>query len=89
VCAPVVSTHLGAVLFKFAMSEDRQAMLRGCPCLVGTKLGLDEDFTPTQQACKLELWPLFKEAKVASKRTFWCAVEFFVDGTQICSPSFI
>jgi hypothetical protein len=52
-----------------------------------TKLGLDEDLTPTQQARKSELWPLFKEAKAAGKRAFWRAVKLFVDGTQIC-PSF-
>jgi hypothetical protein len=52
-------------------------------------LGLDEDFTPTQQVCKSELWPLSKEAKVAGKRVFWCATEFFVDNTQIFPPSFI
>jgi hypothetical protein len=38
---------LGAVPFKFATNEDCQAMLRGCKGLAGTKLGLDEDFTPT------------------------------------------
>jgi hypothetical protein len=50
---------------------------------VGTKLGLDEDFMPTQQACKSELWPLFKEAKAASKHAFWSTDELFVDDTQI------
>jgi hypothetical protein len=42
---------------------------------------------PTQQAQKLKLWPLFKEAKETGKRAFWCAVEFFVDDIQICPPS--
>ncbi len=37
---------------------------------------------PTQQACKSELWPLFKEAKVAGKHA-----ELFVDDIQIF-PSF-
>jgi hypothetical protein len=59
-----------AVLLKFATSEDRQATLRGCKGLAGTKLGLDKDLTPAQQARKSELWPLFKEAKVTSKRAF-------------------
>jgi hypothetical protein len=54
-----------------------------------TKLGLDEDFTPTQQVHKSKLWPLFKEAKAAGKRAFWRTVEFFVDGTQIFPPSSI
>jgi hypothetical protein len=54
-----------------------------------TKLGLDEDLTPTQQARKSELWPLFKEAKAAGKRAFWRAVKLFVDGTQICPSSSI
>jgi len=44
------STHPGAVLFKFATSEDRQAALRGRKGLARTKLGLDEDLMPTQQA---------------------------------------
>jgi hypothetical protein len=52
-------------------------------------LGLDENLTPTQQARKLELWPLFKEAKATGKRAFWRAAELFVDGTQICPPSSI
>ncbi len=67
----------------------RQAALRGCKGLVGTKLGLDEDLMPTQQARKLKLWPLFKEAKETGKCAFWCAAEFFVDDTQICLPSSI
>jgi hypothetical protein len=46
-------------------------------------LGLDKDLTPAQQACKSELWPLFKEAKVASKHI----VELFIDDTQIYLPS--
>jgi hypothetical protein len=52
------------------MSENRQAALRGRKGPVGIKLGLDEDFTPTQQAHKSKLWPLFKEAKATSKRAF-------------------
>ncbi len=63
----VAGARPGAMLFKFAMSEDRQAALRGRKGLVGTKLGLDEDLTLAQQACKSELWLLFKEAKVAGK----------------------
>jgi hypothetical protein len=31
-----------------ATNEDHQAVLRGHKGLVGTKLGLDEDLTPTQ-----------------------------------------
>jgi hypothetical protein len=58
------------MLLKFVMSEDRHATLRGRKGLVGTKLGLDEDLMPAQQVRKSKLWPLFKEAKVASKRTF-------------------
>jgi hypothetical protein len=37
----------------------------------GDKLGLNKDLTPTQQVCNLELWPLFKEAKVTGKCAFW------------------
>jgi hypothetical protein len=36
-------------------------------------MGLDEDLTPTQQAHKSKLWPLFKEAKAAGKWAFWWA----------------
>jgi hypothetical protein len=79
----------GAVLLKFVTSENRQAALRGRKGLAGTKLGLDEDLTPMQQARKSELWPLFKEAKATSKRAFWRAVELFINGTQICPPSSI
>jgi hypothetical protein len=61
---------LNVVLLKFATNEDRQAVLRGCKGLARTKLGLEEDFTPTQQVRKSELWPLFKEAKATSKCTF-------------------
>jgi hypothetical protein len=58
------------VLLKFAMNEDRHYTLRGHKGLARTKLGLDENLTPTQQARKLELWPLFKEAKATNKRAF-------------------
>jgi hypothetical protein len=75
----------GAVLLKFATSEDCPAVLRGCKGLVGTKLGLDEDLMPVQQACKSEMWPMFKEAKAMGKCTFWCTAKLFVNGTQICS----
>jgi hypothetical protein len=68
------------MLFKFTL---------GRKGLAGTKLGLDEDLTPTQQAHKSKLWPLFKEAKVASKHAFWRITELFVDDTQICPPSSI
>ncbi|CAK9211037.1 unnamed protein product [Sphagnum troendelagicum] len=51
----MASTHLGVVLLKFATSEDLQAVLRGRKGLTGTKLGLGEDLTPTQQVCKSEL----------------------------------
>ncbi len=44
----IVGTHFDLVLLKFVTSEDRQAVLRGCKGLVGTKLGLDKDFTPAQ-----------------------------------------
>jgi len=84
-----ISAHLGARLLKFTTSEDHRAALRRCKGLAGTKLGLDEDLTPTQQARKSELWPLFKEAKAVGKRAFWHAIELFVDGTQICPPSSI
>jgi hypothetical protein len=79
----------GAMLLKFATSEDRQAALRGRKGLARTKLGLDEDLTPAQQARKSELWPLFKEAKAAGKRAFWRAVELFINSTRICPPSSI
>jgi hypothetical protein len=67
---PAAGACPNVMLFKFAASENCQAVLRGHKGLTGTKLGLNEDLTPTQQVRKLELWPLFKEAKIASKRTF-------------------
>jgi hypothetical protein len=51
----VVGARFDMVLLKFATNEDRQALLRGRKGIARTKLGLDEDFTPTQQARKLEL----------------------------------
>jgi len=83
------STRPGTVLLKFVTREDRQATLRGRKGLTGTKLGLNENLTPTQQGRKSELWPLFKEAKATGKRAFWHTTELFVDGTQICPPSCI
>jgi len=77
------------VLLKFITNKDRQATLRRRKGLARMKLGLDEDFMPTQQACKSELWPLFKEAKAVNKRAFWRTVELFFIGTQICPPSSI
>jgi hypothetical protein len=79
----------GVVLLKFATGEDRQAALWRRKGLAGTKLGLDEDLIPAQQAHKSKLWPLFKEAKAAGKRAFWRAIELFINGTQICPPSSI
>ncbi len=73
------------VLLKFTTNEDRHATLQGRKGSTKTKLGLDEDLTPTQQVRKLELWPLFKEAKAANKH----ATKLFVNDTQICPPSFI
>jgi hypothetical protein len=75
------------MVLKFAMNEDRQAVLQRCKGLTGTKLGIDGDLTLAQQACKLELWPLFKEAKAARKCVFWYATELFINGTRICPPS--
>jgi hypothetical protein len=69
----------GAVLFKFATTENRQATPQGRKGLVGTKLGLDKDLTPTQQARKSELWSLFKEAKATNKRAFWHVTKLFVN----------
>jgi hypothetical protein len=76
-------------LLKFATNKDYQGTLRGCKGLAGTKLGLDEDFTPTQQVRKSELWPLFKEAKAVGKCAFWRIVELYVNDLQISSPSSI
>jgi hypothetical protein len=42
------SARFGAVLLKFATSENRQATLWGHKGLARTELGLDKDFTPTQ-----------------------------------------
>jgi hypothetical protein len=42
-----------------------------------------------QQACKSEMWPLFKEAKVVGKHAFWCKAKLFINGIQICLPSFV
>jgi hypothetical protein len=70
-----------AVLLKFATNEDHQVALWGRKGLIGTKLGLDEDLMPAQQARKLELWSLFKEAKAASKHAFWHTTELFIDNT--------
>jgi len=83
----VAGARLSVVLLKFTTSEDRHATLRGHKGLAGTKLGLDENFTPAQQVCKSKLWLLFKEAKVAGNRAFWCATEFFINGIRICPPS--
>ncbi len=58
------------MLLKFAMNEDCQATLRRRKGLAGTKLGLNEDLTPAQQARKSKLWSLFKEAKATGKRAF-------------------
>ncbi|CAK9250404.1 unnamed protein product [Sphagnum jensenii] len=77
----MAGVHLNAMLLKFVISEDRQVTLWGHKGLAWTKLGLDEDFMPAQQACKLELWLLFKEAKAVNKHAFWHAIELFVDNT--------
>jgi hypothetical protein len=64
--ALMAGARFDAVLLKFMMSKDYQVVLRACKGLVGTKLGLDKDLTPAQQARKQELWPLYKEAEVVA-----------------------
>jgi hypothetical protein len=81
-----VGARFSAMLFKFVISKDRWVAFRGHKGLAGTKLGLDEDLTPTQQACKSKLWQLFKEAKAASKCAFWRIAELFINGIRICPP---
>jgi hypothetical protein len=49
----------------------------------------DENFTPAQQACKSEMWSLFKEAKAAGKRAFWHIAKLFINDTHINMPSSI
>ncbi|CAK9237597.1 unnamed protein product [Sphagnum troendelagicum] len=85
--ALAMGAHPNVVLFKFTTSKDCHVALRGHKGLVGTKLGLDEDFMSAQQVHKLEMWPLFKEAKATCKRAFWHAIELFIDGIKICPPS--
>jgi hypothetical protein len=76
----VASARPSVVLLKFTTNEIHQATLWRHKGLIGTKLGLDEDLKPTQQARKLELWSMFKEAKAASKCAFRCVAELFVNG---------
>jgi hypothetical protein len=66
----MANTRPNAVLLKFTMNEDRQATLRERKGLAGSKLGLDEDLTPVQQAHKSKMWPLFKKAKAVGKCAF-------------------
>jgi hypothetical protein len=68
--ALATNARLGAVLLKFTMSENHQAVLQEHKGSSRTKLGLDEDLTPMQEVCKSELRPLFKEAKATSKHAF-------------------
>jgi hypothetical protein len=75
------------MLFKFITSEDRQVALRRRKGLTRTKLGLDKDLTPVQEAHKSKLWSLFKEAKATGKHAFWCATELSINSIQICPPS--
>jgi len=42
------SARLSVMLVQFATSKDRQATLQGRKGLAGTKLGLNENLTPTQ-----------------------------------------
>jgi hypothetical protein len=84
--ASAIGAHPDAMLVKFATSKDRQATLWGRKDLGGTKLGLDEDLTPTQQVHKSELWPLFKEAKMAGKRAFWHATELLSTTFKFARP---
>ncbi len=68
--ASAMGVRFSAMPLKFATNEDRQAALQGHKGIAGTKLALDKDFMPAQQAHKSKLWPLFKEAKAASKHAF-------------------
>jgi hypothetical protein len=57
--ALAVGAHPDGVVIKLKISEDHKVAPRGCRGLARTNLGLDEDLNPMQQACKLEMWPLF------------------------------
>jgi hypothetical protein len=48
----MTSARPDVVLLKFTTNKDFQVALRKHKGLAGTKLGLDEDLTPTQQVCK-------------------------------------
>jgi hypothetical protein len=78
---PTANVCPGTMLLKFITNKGRQVALQRRKGLAKTRLGLDKDLMPTQQARKSELWPLFKEAKAASKRAFWRATELFVNNT--------
>jgi len=66
----MTSIHPDALLLKFAMSKNHQVVLQGHKGLARTKLGLDEDLMPTQQARKLNLWPLFKRPRQQASAPF-------------------
>jgi hypothetical protein len=55
VSTPMTGARPSVVLFKFTMSEDRQVALQGRKGLVGTKLGLDKDLTPTQVGAQIRV----------------------------------
>ncbi len=57
--ALAVGAHPEGVVIKLKISKDHKVALQGCKGLGRTKLGLDDDLSPMQQACKSEMWPLF------------------------------
>jgi hypothetical protein len=59
-----------AVIIMLASVHDKPMVLRVHKGLQGTKLGLDEDLIPAQQAQKRAAWATFKEAKEAGERVY-------------------
>jgi hypothetical protein len=76
-----------AVIITLALVHDKLTVLHARKGLQGTRLGLNEDLTPAEQAQKRAAWATFKEAKEAGKRVYWHGANLYINHKVINSPT--
>jgi hypothetical protein len=83
----IMVSHLGFLCILTSSVHDKLTVLRARKGLQGTKLWLNEDLTPAQQAQKRTAWATFKEAKEAGKWVYWCGADLYINHKVINSPT--
>ncbi len=75
-----------AIIITLASVHDKLTVLRARKGLQGTRIGLDEDLTPAQQAQKRTAWATFKEAKEVGERVYWPGADLYINHKVVNSP---